>query len=234
MAHAHSYERILRDGLVYFVNGLGGGPGIYNFGTPVPGSNVRYNQDYGAMLCEASANALTCQFIARTGQVIDTYTIAARPAAVLVGQVAWEGRPPSSAIANQLPITLTLRQGATVMHYADQQTDASGAFTVPVTILPTGVYTWWVKGPQFLATMGTVTLTGTPSTTLALGVQRTGDANDDNVVDIADFSLLRASFGRACGAPGYDGRAEFTGDCVVDISDFTLLRGNFGQAGAPP
>ena len=58
--------------------------------------------------------------------------------------------------------------------------------------------------------------------------------NNDNLVDITDFSLLRATFGKGCGDPGYDGRADFTGDCLVDITDFSLLRGNFGQVGAPP
>ena len=52
-------------------------------------------------------------------------------------------------------------------------------------------------------------------------------------MDIADFSLLRTSFGKACGDGGYDGRADFTGDCLVDILDFSLLRGNFGLVGAP-
>ena len=40
--HAHDYERIVRDGIVYFVNGLGGAS-RYNFGTPVTGSAFRYN-----------------------------------------------------------------------------------------------------------------------------------------------------------------------------------------------
>ena len=66
-----------------------------------------------------------------------------------------------------------------------------------------------------------------------MGLQPAGDVNNDNLVDISDFSLLRATFGKSCGDGGYDGRADFTGDCLVDISDFSLLRGNFGQAGPP-
>ena len=45
--HAHDYERIVRDGIVYFVNGLGGAS-RYSFGTPVTGSAVRYNAEGGA------------------------------------------------------------------------------------------------------------------------------------------------------------------------------------------
>jgi hypothetical protein len=91
-----------------------------------------------------------------------------------------------------------------------------------------------VKGLQYLATTGSLQLTGAPVTQQDMGVQRVGDVNNDNLVDIVDFTLLRASFGLVCGDRGYDGRAEFTGDCLVDIVDFTLLRSNFGEAGSPP
>ena len=80
----------------------------------------------------------------------------------------------------------------------------------------------------------TVNLTGAPTTSQEMGLLRAGDMDDSNLVDITDFTLLRATFGKACGDAGYDGRADFTGDCLVDISDFTLLRANFGQAGPSP
>jgi hypothetical protein len=72
--HEHTYERIVLNGFPYFVDGLGG-KSIYTFGEPVAGSQVRYNGDYGAMLIEASASHLTFQFITRTSEVIDTYTL---------------------------------------------------------------------------------------------------------------------------------------------------------------
>ena len=50
----------------------------------------------------------------------------------------------------------------------------------------------------------------------------------------SDFSIVRTTFGKACGQTGYDGRADFNGDCVVDIIDYSLFRSNFGAAGAPP
>lgn len=72
--HDHVYERLLVDGIPYFINGLGGGP-IYRFGEVDPHSQVRYNRDYGAMLVIASAQQVLFQFITRQGEVIDTYTI---------------------------------------------------------------------------------------------------------------------------------------------------------------
>jgi hypothetical protein len=69
--HDHTYERIAADGITYFVNGLGG-RSIYGFGAPVPGSQVRYNGDYGAMLVQASQGQITFHFINRSGEVVDT------------------------------------------------------------------------------------------------------------------------------------------------------------------
>ena len=67
--HDHTYERLSIDGLTYFVNGLGGG-GIYDFLHHVDGSQVRYNDDHGAMLVEATSSHLTFQFISIQGDVV--------------------------------------------------------------------------------------------------------------------------------------------------------------------
>lgn len=72
--HDHTYERLLIDGIPYFVNGLGGGS-IYNFENVHPGSQVRYNADYGAMLVEADANKMVFQFFNRRGKLIDIWSI---------------------------------------------------------------------------------------------------------------------------------------------------------------
>lgn len=74
--HDHSYERIRQEGIIYFVNGLGGRP-LRGFADPVPGSEVRYSDDYGAMLVEATPTQITFSFYAITdgGTLIDQYTI---------------------------------------------------------------------------------------------------------------------------------------------------------------
>ena len=72
--HDHTYERLLVDGIPYFVNGLGGGA-IYSFEHIMQGSQVRYNGDYGAMLIEAAPDLLTFQFITRYGELIDSYSL---------------------------------------------------------------------------------------------------------------------------------------------------------------
>ena len=73
--HDHTYERIERDGIVYFVNGLGG-RSLYGLSdTPVDGSQVQYNEDYGAMLISANSVCLNFNFYNRLGDLIDSYTI---------------------------------------------------------------------------------------------------------------------------------------------------------------
>lgn len=72
--HDHLYERILVDNLPYFVNGSGGG-GLYQFNTPIPGSQIRFNQDYGAMLVEGDAQTLTFKYVTKMGDVLDEYIL---------------------------------------------------------------------------------------------------------------------------------------------------------------
>lgn len=74
--HDHTYERIQQEGIPYFVNGLGGRP-LRDFGPPIQGSEVRYSDDYGAMLIEATPKKITFSFYAITdgGTLIDQYTV---------------------------------------------------------------------------------------------------------------------------------------------------------------
>jgi hypothetical protein len=65
-----------------------------------------------------------------------------------------------------------------------------------------------------------------------MGLLRAGDVNNDNAVNVTDFTLLKTTFGKALGDPGYDARADFNGDNAVTTADFTILKSNFGQGGA--
>ena len=63
---------------------------------------------------------------------------------------------------------------------------------------------------------------------------KTGDCNNDNVVSIQDVGIMKATFNKSFGDPGYDDRADLNGDNTVNISDYILLKGNFGAGGSPP
>ncbi len=76
--HDHTYERIFIDSLTYFVNGLGG-KSIYAFNTPVPGSQLRYNNNYGAMLIMSYDDSLVFRFYSVSGNQRDYYKILPSP-----------------------------------------------------------------------------------------------------------------------------------------------------------
>ena len=72
--HAHLYERVMKDGIPFITNGLGG-DSTGSFNTAIEGSVVRFGDDYGAMRITANANALTFEFITRRGVLIDRFTM---------------------------------------------------------------------------------------------------------------------------------------------------------------
>lgn len=169
------------------------------------------------------------------------------PNRILVGHIAWQGRPLQPNAFQQLPITLTLKSASSEINFTQRTTDSSGFFTVSVGGLANGAYTWRVKGPSatslyadtnlttgFLAVTGTVTLAGAPITQQEIGLMRTADCNNDNLITALDFNIFKPSFGRSSGDPAYDNRADFTGDHTITVLDFNLIKQNFGLSGAPP
>ncbi len=72
--HDHHYERIIRDGTPYIVNGLGGGA-RYAVGDLVAGSVAQYRAQHGAMLITVSPERMSLQFVTRGGDMIDTYEL---------------------------------------------------------------------------------------------------------------------------------------------------------------
>ncbi|MBK8025522.1 MAG: PD40 domain-containing protein [Chloroflexi bacterium] len=148
----------------------------------------------------------------------------------LTGTIVLPGRAiGTSTYAVNLDVKLA-QDGTTVSEHFPT-TDANGYFTLPD--LPQGSYNVWLKQDQSLAVMPSVVLDA-PSVTLPFGSLAMGDANDDNTINIADFSILAAAFGTSTGQPGYDPRADFNADGYVNITDFSVLAANFGQSGAAP
>jgi hypothetical protein len=82
--HDHTYERIVgpEDGQLYFVSGLGG-QFKYPLGFPIPGSQIGYNEDFGAMRVTVNATNVAFEFLsvddgangAHGGRLIDRYTL---------------------------------------------------------------------------------------------------------------------------------------------------------------
>jgi hypothetical protein len=72
--HDHVYERLLVNGIPYFINGLGGGPKYY-FVNVLETSQVRFSDDWGAMLVTYDSQQISFQFITRSGEIIDDFQL---------------------------------------------------------------------------------------------------------------------------------------------------------------
>ena len=139
--------------------------------------------------------------------------------ATINGSVSLQGRPspPNAQWVSELRVTVG---GAT--HTAS--TDQSGNFTVAG--LTPGTYDIRVKNSHTLSNLRSSVTLAAGTNTLNFGTLREGDANDDDRVNITDFSILATGFN-----PQYDERADFNQDGFVNITDFSLLASNFGQSG---
>ena len=189
---------------------------LYSY-TPNAGS---YDFRTAATIYEADANPAD-----NTTSLITIVGIAAQ----LEAQVELQGRPaaPNALLSVPLSVKVTPDGSATPMIDTTVTTDENGGFTLDG--LTTGTYDVWVKDSHTLSVMMTVTL---PSGTVVdLGTLREGDVDDNNVVNLTDFSLLAATFGKQAIDTGYDERADFNGDEIVNLLDFSLLATNFGQSG---
>jgi hypothetical protein len=198
-------------------------------GQPLTGSSSggSYSLDSGFWVAAQSAPIPT---LTGTGTATAISTLTPTATAVsqtaLTGHVTWQGPPAQPNTRQQLPITLTLCVGGAPVSYG-AITDASGFFTV-TTNLPGGAYNWRAKGPMYLATAGTLVLSGSGTGQVEVGTQRAGDTDNthNNVVNTSDFIALKAVFGTSSAA------GDLNNDGVTNTLDFTLLKGNFGIEGA--
>jgi hypothetical protein len=75
MGHQHQYERLNVGGLTYVVDGLGGALNRFGFGAVDPHSEVRYNNDFGALFVEEYDSRLHLEFKDTRGKVIDSFDV---------------------------------------------------------------------------------------------------------------------------------------------------------------
>ena len=142
---------------------------------------------------------------------------------LLVGTIRLQGRGPTPDEDWRVPLTVALYSQGLLQHQVQVTTETDGSFRVPD--IRSDFYDITVKNVHTLRNRREGVLIVPGVTSVFMGVLLEGDANDDNRVDIVDFSLFRVNFGR----PSATG--DFNGDGFVDIEDFSLLRGNFGLYG---
>jgi hypothetical protein len=139
--------------------------------------------------------------------------------------------PPTASLpAPGKPVEIMVAQDGKALQWYKDTLSADGSIKLNMDGLPDGIYQVWVKSPRFLAAQ--VDLKYSAGTGSAeLGTLKAGDADNNNVITVGDFMIVRATFGKAVGDPGYDERADFNYDDRVNIQDVNLMRNNMGLAG---
>ncbi len=152
--------------------------------------------------------------------------------ASLTGSVILEGRddPPSSKWIVPLTVEFYTPGTDTLVQSYTPTTDNSGDFVL-AGVFP-GTYDIAVKNSHTLQNVVTnvVIVSGTGNQ-VDLGTLREGDANNDNFVDLVDFSVVSSNFSLCQGAANFDERADFNEDGCIDLIDFSLLTNHFDEAG---
>jgi hypothetical protein len=73
--HQHQYERLIVDGFTYVVAGLGGALNRFQFAQTQPGSQIRYNADFGALRARVTHQEIDFEFHDTQDQLIDSFAI---------------------------------------------------------------------------------------------------------------------------------------------------------------
>ncbi len=138
----------------------------------------------------------------------------------LLGLVTLQ-RPGQPAPHASWVVTITVSAGGAEHNLS---TDLAGSFVLSG--LSPGTYDIGIKNAHTLRNVRRNVALLSGDNVVDFGILREGDANDDNCVNITDFSIFAGAFAAASGA-----QADFDHDGHVNITDFSLLASSFGQCG---
>jgi hypothetical protein len=140
-------------------------------------------------------------------------------------------------------ITFELRQPGTTVIVANASNDEDGG--TPGTQITTGVdgsytlnnvhsgtYDLTAKGAKWLRRkQSNISVSAGETTTVDFLNLKGGDADNTNSVNVLDLNILKATYGKSSGNPGYDGRADFNKTNSVNVLDLNILKSNYGKSG---
>ncbi|MBN1551519.1 S8 family serine peptidase, partial [bacterium] len=159
--------------------------------------------------------------------------IGSRPTeGILAGQLDLErpGADPPDA-SWSVPVEITLCSGGSEVGTYSTISNENGTFSVSAS---SGTYDILVKNDHSLRVQSDALMipAGGTASIRTFPTLPEGDANDDNAVTSTDFFILRDSYNKSVGQPGYDDRADFNENDIVNATDFFLLRDHYNQSGA--
>ncbi|HMS33378.1 MAG TPA: metallophosphoesterase [Ignavibacteria bacterium] len=246
--HDHTYERLSKENFTYIVNGLGG-KSIYDFGTPLPESILRYNNNYGAMQVISYHDSIVFKFITVTPTVRDNFKL-------LPSEKNLELKMKIEGFADTISNTMTgdtvkvlLRKSTVPYEIIDSalsfvDSSGKGVFSFSnadnaygyylVLIHRNSLETWSASGNSFI--LNKLAYDFTPYSSRAYGNNLTlkgieyciysGDQNQDGIIELED--VINVSNDANDFAAGYLS-SDVTGDNEVNLSDILVTYNNNGK-----
>ncbi|MEM7798742.1 MAG: Ig-like domain-containing protein [Chloroflexota bacterium] len=147
------------------------------------------------------------------------------------GTIGLQGRGPAPDPSLVVPVTMEVYSSGVLINTLNLTADQNGEFEV--SNVAVGSYTVFVKPEFFLARLESLVITA-GSNSQNFGEFLGGDVNNDNEVNIVDFSILASTFNLSDGDPGFIVGADIDGDDNVNLVDFSILATNFNQSGEEP
>jgi len=89
-----------------------------------------------------------------------------------------------------------------------------------------------IKGSHWLANAAWNANIGLAGANFGTATLTNGDINNDNTVNLLDFSALSSAYGSSTGGTGWNAEADLNGDGTVNLLDFSILSSNYGLSGA--
>jgi len=243
--HDHTYERININSFTYIINGLGG-KSIYTFNTPIAGSIVRYNNNYGAMLVNSYEDSLTFRFYSISGSLKDNYKLIPSQKTLTLNILIEGFYNPVLNTMQSDTLKVFLRNGNSPYQIIDSSKgniNSSGAGTFTFTkannstpyyieiIHRNSIETWSSSGINFNLNNHSYDFTTSANKSYGnnlflKGLKYcvfSGDVNQDNYIDASDLSTV--GNGSDVSLNGYVS-ADVTGDNFVDASDISIVEKN--------
>jgi len=145
---------------------------------------------------------------------------------LLRGTATLEGHTPQHQAGQ--PLRLRITNGADISATMTTTLNSVGEFSV--TVPYSGTFTLIAKGVHSLSNRrNQVRIPAAPW--VDMGTLREGDANGDDSIAGADYSLLVTAFGSRPGTTGWNPRCDFNDDGVIDNRDFQQVVLNYGLHG---
>jgi len=148
-----------------------------------------------------------------------------------------EGRPVGQ-MATKLFVGIADNTASTLKYLLSFTVDipANGVFNgISLAGLEAGSsYKAILKGPAQLATSSAFVMSpGTTELNSSIPVYLfSGDLNEDNLVNSADYSIIKSAFGSKSGEAGWNENTDLNKDGVINAIDLSIVYKNFGKTGA--